>query len=190
MIKKENIIFAPYDKVLKYIIPYIPKKVTPNHLTFIRLAFSPIVLVLLVGEEYLTGLFLFVILAITDMFDGSMARLRNQITTWGKIWDPVADKLLIGIVVVALLLKINLSLTILLLAFELAFILGGVFSRINEVDIQANIWGKIKMNLQCLGAVLLILGFSLSLGWLIFLAQIILYFSVGFALISILNKGI
>lgn len=189
---QEKIVFAPYDRVIKYLLPIIPRGIKPNHLTFIRLIFSPILIVLLVGEENIFALILFVVLAITDMLDGSLARLRNQVTDWGKVWDPVADKLLIGIVVSVLLLQVNLSLTIFLLLFELAFILGGTFQRIEsrEVEIKANIWGKIKMNLQCLGAVLLISGAIAHLSVLIFLAQIVLYVSLLFAALSLFKRGI
>ncbi|MBT5338465.1 CDP-alcohol phosphatidyltransferase family protein [Candidatus Falkowbacteria bacterium] len=190
MENKEQIVFAPYDRILKYALPLVPKSVKPNHLTFIRLIFSPILIVLLVGDEFLIAIILFVILAITDMLDGTLARLRNQITDWGKIWDPIADKLLIGIVVATLLLQINLNLTILLLAFELAFILGGAFSRMKQIEVMANVWGKIKMNLQCFGAGFLMLGFMLNIGLLIFLAQVLLYTSIGFASLSMLKKGI
>ncbi|MBI5077387.1 CDP-alcohol phosphatidyltransferase family protein, partial [Candidatus Falkowbacteria bacterium] len=159
MTSPDQIVFAPYDRLLKPILPLIPDGLKPNHLTFIRLIFSPILIVLLLGEQDLWALSLFIVLAITDMLDGSLARLRNQITDWGKVWDPIADKMLIGSVVVILLLDINLTLMVLLLAFELAFILGGAFHRlVSDARIQANIWGKIKMNLQCFGAGFLILG--------------------------------
>jgi len=189
---QEKIVFAPYDRVIRYLLPIIPKGVKPNHLTFIRLIFSPILIVLLVGKEDILALILFLVLAVTDMLDGSLARLRNQVTDWGKVWDPVADKLLIGIVISVLLLQINLSLTIFLLVFELAFILGGTFQRMKsgDIEIQANIWGKIKMNLQCLGVCLLILGAIMDLSILIYAAQIALYVSLFFAALSLFKRGI
>jgi CDP-diacylglycerol--glycerol-3-phosphate 3-phosphatidyltransferase len=192
MTKKEEIVFAPYDRFVKYLLPIVPERLKPNHLTFIRLVFSPILIILLGGGEYILGLILFIILALTDILDGSLARLRDQITDWGKVWDPIADKILIGIVVVVLLLQINFNLTVLLLSFELAFILGGAFQKMSKdnIDIQANIWGKIKMNLQAFGAGFLILGFFLNMLGMIFFAQILLYLSLGFALFSILKNGI
>ncbi len=192
MESQEKIVFGPYDRVVKWILPIIPRKLKPNHLTFIRLIFSPIVLVLLIGDEDFIALILFVVLALTDILDGSLARLRNQITDWGKIWDPIADKLLIGIVVSVLLLQINLNLTILLLAFELAFILGGTFQKLKErdVEIQANIWGKVKMNLQCFGAGFLMLGIIMAAPMFTYIAQILLYFSLLFAALSLVKRGI
>ncbi|MBT4723022.1 CDP-diacylglycerol--glycerol-3-phosphate 3-phosphatidyltransferase [Candidatus Falkowbacteria bacterium] len=182
---------AVYDHVLKYVIPFIPKKIKPNHLTFFRLVFSPVVITWLAFEQYFIGLILFVILALTDMFDGSMARIRKEITTWGKIWDPIADKLLVGGAVVVLLLKVNLVLTILVLAMELSFIIGGAFHRMSShTDIQANIWGKIKMNLQCFGIGFILLGLIIGVSHLMFFGELLFYISLFFALMSIFRKGI
>lgn len=183
---------TPYDRVIKYLLPLIPRSVKPNHLTFIRLVFTPVLIVWLIAGEYGISLVLFIILALTDMFDGAMARLRNQITDWGKIWDPIADKLLIGSTVIILLIKVNLTLTILVIAFELMFIIGGTFVRMNhkDIEIQANTWGKIKMNLQAFGGGFLILGVMIAAPNLIFTGEILLYSSLFFALISLLTKGI
>lgn len=182
----------PYDRFVKFFLPIIPRSVTPNQLTFVRLLFAPVLIVGLVLEEYQVCLTLFVILALTDIFDGSLARLRNQETDWGKIWDPIADKLLIGSVLVVLLLKINIGLTIFILAFEAAFIIGGTVKKITaqNIRLQANTWGKIKMNIQGLGAGLLILGFFAGFGQLVDFAQIILYISLFFAAMSLMRQGI
>ncbi|MEK7159029.1 MAG: CDP-alcohol phosphatidyltransferase family protein [Patescibacteria group bacterium] len=190
---QEKIVFAPYDRIVKFFLPIIPKKLKPNQLTFFRLICSPLLIGLLETKEYTIALIFFAILAITDMLDGSLARLRNQVTEWGKIWDPIADKLLIGTVVVVLLLKINLSLTIFLLAFELAFVLGGAFHKIGENGnhaLQANMWGKIKMNLHCFGAGLLILGVIMDHNMLTFVAEILFYLSLLFAAVSLIKRGV
>lgn len=69
----------------------------PNILTMIRLALVPVFIVLLLlgytWSQWL-ALIVFVIAAITDHYDGQIARARNLITDFGKIWDPIADKAL------------------------------------------------------------------------------------------------
>jgi len=182
--------FAPYDRVVRVLLPIIPKKIKPNHLTFIRLIFTPVLILSLFVEMYIFSFWLFVILALTDVLDGSIARLRNQITDWGKLWDPIADKLLIGSVVVILLGKMNPILTILIVMFELAFIIGGAFMRLKAEEVKANIWGKIKMNLQAFGGGFLILGFFLNLNFLVVVAEVLLFCSLFFALMSIVKRGI
>jgi len=192
MENRNEIVFAPYDRVLKHLLPIVPHKLKPNHLTMLRLVLAPLLIIPLHYDDYIVALVAFVLLAITDMLDGSLARLRNQITDWGKVWDPVADKLLVGVVVVMMLLKVNLSLTILVLSLEAAFILGGVLQKLHEenVDIKANVWGKIKMNLQCFGAGLLMLGFILVEPTLFTLGEVAFYFSLFFAVLSIFKHGI
>ncbi|MBF0333280.1 MAG: CDP-diacylglycerol--glycerol-3-phosphate 3-phosphatidyltransferase [Alphaproteobacteria bacterium] len=77
----------------------------PNLLTFSRIAVIPLV----AGTFYLEGPWtnwaacgLFVAAAITDFFDGYVARSRNQISTLGRFLDPIADKLLISAVLLML----------------------------------------------------------------------------------------
>ena len=192
MEKQNEIVFGPYDRVLKYLLPIVPAKLKPNHLTMVRLVLAPLLIIPLHYDDYVTALVAFGLLAATDFLDGSLARLRNQITEWGKVWDPIADKLLVGVVVVMMLLKVNLSLTILILAFEASFVLGGVLQKMHSenADIKANVWGKIKMNLQCLGAALLMLGFILSAPVLFTLGEVSFYFSLIFAVLSIVKHGI
>lgn len=184
--------YAPYDYVIRYLLPIIPKRLTPNHVTFTRLICTPLLILALSLQEYKIALPLFIALAFTDMLDGAMARLRNQITDWGKLWDPIADKVLIGSVLVILLLQINLSLTILVLAFEVAFITGGTFIKMThkDVELQANVWGKIKMGLQSFGAGFLILGAFINMPNLFLAAQMCLYVSLFFAMVSLYKKGI
>ena len=187
----EEKVFAPYDRVVKFLLPIIPKRLTPNQITFFRLVMVPVLIAFLILEDYRIALPLFIVLALTDVLDGSLARLRDQITAWGKIWDPIADKLLIGSVVVVLLLRVNIILTILLLIFEAMFIIGGAFNlAARNTHIQANKWGKIKMNLQVVGAALLILGLVIGSDKILFSGECILYVSLLFSVVSLFKKGI
>ena len=191
--KKNEIVLAPYDYIVKLILPIIPHKIKPNHVTFTRLLFTPLLILFLLEREYVNSLWLFVLLALTDILDGSMARLRNEITEWGKLWDPIADKLLIGSVVVILLFQLNFTLAIMMLSFEAAFILGGALYKLTASQtssIQANIWGKIKMNLQCFGVILLIIGYALVFQPLVDIAEFLFYLSLFFAGASLLTRGI
>ncbi|MFH0814847.1 MAG: CDP-alcohol phosphatidyltransferase family protein [Candidatus Falkowbacteria bacterium] len=188
----QEVKFAPHDRFVNIFLPLIPKRLKPNYLTFFRLICSPIVGILLVADYYRWALLVFIILAFTDMFDGAIARLRNQVTEWGKIWDPVADKLLIGFVIVLLLFEKNLVLGVLILLVEAFFVLGAVVQTIksSNADIKANAWGKVKMTLQCVGAGLLILSVITGFASLENLAEIVFYISLGFAAMSLAKHGI
>ena len=183
----------PQDHVIKYLLPIIPHWLKPNYLTFIRLVASPLLIMFLNSREYKIGLVLFIILALTDLFDGSIARLRDQITDWGKVWDPVADKFLIGIVVVVLLYRANPILAMAVVGLELAFITGSAFLKLKYkdlVEIKSNIWGKLKMVCQCFGAGLLMLGFVVRQAVFLDIGEMLFYPALFLGVLSIWKKGL
>ncbi|HCC35473.1 MAG TPA: CDP-diacylglycerol--glycerol-3-phosphate 3-phosphatidyltransferase [Ruminococcaceae bacterium] len=70
---------------------------TPNKLTLLRVAMVPVFLILLLTDfpfHYLLALLAFIFAALTDLFDGRLARKNDQITDFGKFLDPLADKML------------------------------------------------------------------------------------------------
>ena len=80
------------------ILPFIPKRMTPNQVTALRILALPFIFYLLTKESYGWGLAIFTIAALTDAVDGAMARKRDQITDLGKVLDAIADK---GLIILA-----------------------------------------------------------------------------------------
>jgi cardiolipin synthase len=75
----------------------------PNQLTLARIAAIPVIcLLLVIGWDWLgwIALVLYALAAITDWFDGFLARTMNQQSDLGKMLDPIADKLLVGALLV------------------------------------------------------------------------------------------
>jgi CDP-diacylglycerol--glycerol-3-phosphate 3-phosphatidyltransferase len=71
--------------------------VLPNQLTVLRIILTPFFLVLFLSANPLLkqiSLGIYIIAALTDWYDGWLARKFNYITNWGKFWDPLADKVL------------------------------------------------------------------------------------------------
>jgi len=71
--------------------------VLPNQLTVLRIILTPVFLFLFLSDDPLQkqiALCVFIIAALTDWYDGWLARKYNYITSWGKFWDPLADKIL------------------------------------------------------------------------------------------------
>jgi CDP-diacylglycerol---glycerol-3-phosphate 3-phosphatidyltransferase len=71
--------------------------VLPNQLTILRIILTPVFLALFLSDHPLLkqiSLGVFIIAALTDWYDGWLARKFNYITSWGKFWDPLADKIL------------------------------------------------------------------------------------------------
>ena len=155
----QNIKLVFYDKpIAATILRFIPYWVKPNHLTIFRMLASPIVFVLLWRGFYGVGLIVFLIVALTDAMDGAMARTRRQITVWGTIYDGVADKVLIGGVVLILVIqKLGGLLAGFVVGLELFGLIAGLYCKQRGIVRSANWWGKVKMNLQVIGIAMLLL---------------------------------
>ncbi|MBZ0199755.1 MAG: CDP-diacylglycerol--glycerol-3-phosphate 3-phosphatidyltransferase [Ignavibacteriaceae bacterium] len=71
----------------------------PNQLTVLRIILTPVFLFFFLSEDPLMkqiSLGIYIIAALTDWYDGWLARKFNYITAWGKFWDPLADKILVS----------------------------------------------------------------------------------------------
>jgi CDP-diacylglycerol---glycerol-3-phosphate 3-phosphatidyltransferase len=74
----------------------------PNKLTMLRIILIPVFIVaLMLGHWYTSGI-IFILASATDALDGNIARKRNLVTNFGKIMDPLADKLLVTSALVCL----------------------------------------------------------------------------------------
>lgn len=144
----------------------------PNILAFIRLLLAPVMFFFLVNQNayifqnidpswlnYMAA-FIFVIASATDFFDGYIARTFNQITTLGKILDPLADKMLTLAAFIGLMMIGTASpwAVFLILTREL-FITGLRVSAVAEgIDISASWMGKVKTVVQMIAIGFLLMG--------------------------------
>ncbi|MBI4252644.1 CDP-alcohol phosphatidyltransferase family protein [Candidatus Uhrbacteria bacterium] len=168
----------------------VPSVLTPNHITLFRIVATVPTITLLLFEQYAVGIPLFLFVALTDALDGALARTRNMITDWGRIFDPVADKLLVIPSLAILMVKnLPIELVLLIIALEL-FVMGAALVWRNRGGvISANMWGKVKMILQIVGIFLLLL--SLWLGFPTHqVAALVLGASVYCSIMSIVYHGI
>ena len=153
----------PHDHLLKYtVIPLLPNFITPNIITVVRFVLTPFVVWCLAAEDYAVGIPLFLFAAFTDALDGSLARVRQKITAWGTFYDPGADKLLIGSLVLLFVTKyLGVVFSFLILFFELLIVFFGYINRKNGRLVSANIFGKTKMLFQVLGLATLLISLAL-----------------------------
>ena len=183
------------DRLLNTIIlPLFPSAVQPNHITLARFLLTPFVLYFLYTNQWAWGVGLFAFTAFTDALDGALARTRNLITEWGKIYDPVADKLLIGLTALVIIPKFfDFILVFLIILSEVIIIIGAYWIKQNypERELSANGWGKMKMIIQSSALFVLIIASLIALPEpVISVVGIALYFSVGLAVISFIYAGI
>jgi len=176
------------DKILaKTILLFFPRSITPNQVTLFRFFSIPFVAYLFIAEFYVAGLILFFMSSFSDAIDGSLARTRGQITEWGKIYDPLADKILIGISAIILVSKyISIYLAITIVVIELFIIISAYYrKRVKGIPIEVEVSGKAKMVLQSLGIGAILFSLVFSLPAFIVIAQYFLYLSIIFAIISL-----
>jgi len=176
---------------MKPFIWLVPHGVRPNHITIFRMILTPFVLGFLFFEDYTIGVPLFLFASATDALDGSLARIRNQVTAWGTFYDPVADKLLIGSVLVLIVIQhINPIIAAAILALEGMIILGGWYRR-HEGEIgHANVWGKIKMFLETLALLFLLISLWSGVDLFVQLSNGTLLLAVVFALVALLTYSL
>nr|WP_307917979.1 CDP-diacylglycerol--glycerol-3-phosphate 3-phosphatidyltransferase [Mycoplasmopsis bovis] len=115
---------------------------------------------------------IFISAMITDYLDGWLARKNKQVTTFGKLFDPIADKLIVTTVLISLSAFgfIPLWITILFVARDLIVDAIRVLMAQNDVDVKASIWGKMKTLTQTIAIVIVLVvaistNFSLISDW-------------------------
>ncbi len=142
----------------------------PNVLTLLRILLVPVVVVGLLGETPngdLLAAIVFALASLTDWVDGYLARARGAITTFGKLMDPIADKLLVVAALVSLvsLERLQAWVAMVIIARELAVTMSRMAATGQGVVISANRWGKAKTALQVL-TIFLLIAVSGAPGWL------------------------
>lgn len=163
----------------------------PNFITFTRILLIPVFVVLFATptpDRSLSAAIVFVVAAVTDMLDGYLARRNGQVTTLGKLLDPIADKLL---VLSALILLLNIDrvsalVAILIIAREVAVTGIRAIAAGEGMVIAAETTGKYKMALQVVAIVMLILEgtFLSGLGNLHLAGIVTLYLSLVLGYVS------
>jgi CDP-diacylglycerol--glycerol-3-phosphate 3-phosphatidyltransferase len=183
----------PHDQFLaRTVLKFFPATITPNRISLFRIFATPFVFYLTLNGFYLEGIIAFLLVAFTDALDGSLARTQNKITRFGMLLDPLADKLLIGSMVLLLVFRnLNVWLGVAVLVIEVIFIIAAYITRVKFKTVRmANGWGKIKMFLQVLAMCAIMFGLVLDVPIFFSLASGILGLAIGFALVSLFKHGL
>lgn len=142
----------------------------PNKLTVFRIILVPIMVIIpylnIQGEflnipiSWLIIDGIFVIASITDKLDGYLARKNNQITTFGKFLDPIADKILVLAAMVMLVEMAKLPAWIPIIILFREFAVSGyrlIASQQGGKVIAASVWGKLKTVTQMIAIIMMFL---------------------------------
>jgi CDP-diacylglycerol--glycerol-3-phosphate 3-phosphatidyltransferase len=153
----------------------------PNFLTVIRILLVPVLVVALLdktGGGDLLAAVVFAAASLTDAIDGYLARQRDSVTTFGKLMDPIADKLLIiaALVVLVSLDRLDAWVAMVIIAREFAVtVLRVAVGTQQGVVISASGFGKAKTALQVAMVICVIAvhGHPLWLSLLIYLTVVV-----------------
>lgn len=176
------------DKILAWmILPLIPTWVTPNMVSWLRLASIPFVGYFFWTGNYVVGFPLFCISAFSDAIDGSLARTRNLVSNFGKMFDPLADKLLVATAALIIVPRyLNWEIVIATVLIDLILILSA-YARHHYYGkiIQAENTGKLKMLAQSFGIGSLLIYAIWHISIFLIVAQYLFYAAIFFALLSL-----
>ena len=167
----------------------------PNKLTILRIILVPIMVIIpffnIQGEvcglpiTYLLIDLIFIIAAITDKLDGYIARSRNQITTFGKFLDPIADKLLVSSALISFVGLNRLQAWIVIILIAREFIISGfrLVASDSGIVLAASWWGKFKTAFQMIMCILLIINIQNNVFTVI--NNVFIYISLALSVISL-----
>ena len=173
-----------------------------NKLTMLRVVMIPaFLLVLFLAPEPMNryiAVIIFIVASLTDMLDGKIARKYNLITNFGKLMDPLADKILTAAAMVCLVELGDLAAWIVVIILFREYAITGLRSvaASENIVVAANIWGKVKTVCQMIALMLLMLKpqivalCGVNLGLILMYVALLLTVYSGVDYVVKLNKQI
>jgi len=168
----------------------------PNQLTTLRLLLSFVLFVTISHTYWRASLVLFIGAAITDWLDGYFARKQGLVSSFGRMYDPLIDKVLVSGAFIFLMEFPASGIVGWMVTIVVAreFLVTGIRGYIEELGISfgADQLGKIKMALQCVALIWLFIFFDLGLNaseerWPFLLRDTLNYAAIAATLVSGLN---
>lgn len=138
----------------------------PNKITIIRVLLIPLFAVILfvkIPYKNILSAFIFGMLSVSDFLDGYFARKKNQVTEFGKLIDPIADKLLISTALIFLIGKgVDLWMAVVIIAREVIITAIRIYLLPSRIVVPASIFGKAKTVVQSIAIVFVLLELPFS----------------------------
>lgn len=157
----------------------------PNALTVVRILLVPVLVVALLEETpngSAVAAIVFAAAALTDGLDGWIARSRGSVTTFGKVMDPVADKLLIAAALISLVSLDKLAAWVAMVIIAREFAVSGlrIYAGAQGVVIPASQLGRLKTAIQVAAVLALIAASDHTAAWV----QALVYAMVAATIVS------
>ena len=162
----------------------------PNKLTMLRVILIPFFVVFMLGSllgdaDKCIALGIFIAASLTDLLDGKIARKYNLVTDFGKLMDPLADKLLVSAALICLCEMGRLAAWIVIIIISREFIISGLrqIAADNGIVIAASYWGKYKTTFQMIMICLLIVNIDV----LSLISAIVTWIAVILTIVSLID---
>src|SRR5712671_3147956 len=166
----------------------------PNQITFLRLGFLPLFLILMSYERYRWALLVLVVAGLSDGIDGLLARRLNQRSALGAYLDPIADKLLLSSSFLILAFKKQLAwwLTIIVLSRDVLILIVAVVILLvsGYRPFPPSILGKMTTFFQIILVFTVVLGAAYPYALLGSIKQILIYLVAALATVSAFQYSI
>lgn len=178
----------------------------PNKLTMIRILLIPFMMFFYLAEFLPAGvgkivaLIIFVIAALTDLFDGKIARKHNLVTDLGKFLDPIADKLLTSAVLFMIIVDGTIPapwgviVVTIIIAREFMVSALRLIAASKGTVLAADIWGKTKTFVQMIALpvcmLIPVLVEMAAVAWVVLTVQIIGWVAIGAATVLTVISGV
>src|SRR3989338_4523243 len=148
----------------------------PNKITIIRICLIPLFAVILLAEiphRNIFAAFIFGMLSISDFFDGYIARKKRQVTDFGKLIDPIADKFLVSTALIFLIGRgVELWMAIVIISREVVLTAIRIYLLSSKLVVPASNFGRAKTVVQSIAIVAVLL--ELKFSYYIILAAVLL----------------
>ena len=148
----------------------------PNKITIVRVGLIPLFIIVLLAKipyQNILAAFVFIMLSVSDFLDGYFARKKKQVTEFGKLIDPIADKLLVSTALIFLIGKgVDLWMAVVIIAREVILTAVRIYLVPSKLVIPASNFGKAKTVVQSIAIVFVLL--KLPLSWYVMLAAVFL----------------
>ena len=157
----------------------------PNKLTIARIIAVPFFIAAYYLEWHLVAFLIFIAASFTDMLDGKIARKYNLVTNFGKIMDPLADKVLVYSAF-CLMVPDPVPGWMLIIILAREFLVAGVrtVAASEGIVIAAAMSGKIKTVLQMVAVCMLLIAPVINTSWFLILGKIVLWAALVMTVIS------
>lgn len=134
-----------------------------------------------VSVGFLVAGILFVLLSATDWLDGYLARKWNCVSDFGKLWDPIADKVLINglLITFAALNYVHFAIVVVFIVRDIVMDGLRIYAMKYQVLVSANFYGKLKTVFQMIACILTLFIFAGTLDQFKFSSSGLIWFWVG-----------